>query len=42
MADLMQFLREEGISASILADVERFRQRFPVADSLQRRVPAPR
>lgn len=42
MADLMQFLREEGISASILADVECFRQRFPVADSLQRRVPAPR
>lgn len=42
MADLMQFLRDEGISASILDDVARFRQRFPVADSLQRRVPAPR
>lgn len=42
MADLMQFLRVEGISASILDDVARFRQRFPVADSLQRRVPAPR
>ena len=42
MADLMQFLRDEGISASILDDVARFRQRFPVAASLQRRVPAPR
>ena len=42
MLDILKFLEEEGVSADILGEVRRFRDRFPVEETLRRRVPDPR
>ena len=41
MLDMLEFLRDEGISPDIIAEVEKFRDAYPTADpALLRRVPA--
>ena len=43
MLDMLEFLRDEGISPDIIAEVEKFRDAYPTADpALLRRVPDPR
>ena len=39
---MLNFLKNEGISPKILAEVERFRGSFPVEDHLRQRIPVPR
>ena len=39
---MLNFLKNEGVSHSIIAEVERFRADFSVDDSLLRRIPVPR
>ena len=39
---MLQFLKNEGVSPSIIADVERFRAAFSVEESLRQRIPVPR
>ena len=39
---MLNFLKNEGVSHNILAEVERFRASFPVEDGLRHRVPVPR
>ena len=43
MLDILEFLRDEGVSADIIAEVKKFRGTYPEADTLlQRRIPDPR
>ena len=42
MFDMFGFLRDEGISAGIIAEIQKFRERFPVEGPLSSRVPEPR
>ena len=43
MLDILEFLRDEGVSADIIAEVKKFRDTYPEADALlQRRIPDPR
>ena len=43
MLDILEFLRDEGVSAGIIAEVKKFRDTYPEADALlQRRIPDPR
>ena len=43
MLDMLEFLRDEGISPDIIAEVKKFRDAYPTADpALLRRVPDPR
>ncbi len=42
MFDMLDFLRQEGVSGRIVAEVEKFRAQFPVEGPLSRRVPDPR
>ena len=39
--DIVEFLRQEGISESILAEAERFRSFYKLGECLQNRVPTP-
>lgn len=39
---MLNFLKNEGVSPSIIAEVERFRESFSVDDGLSRRIPVPR
>ena len=39
---MLNFLKNEGISPKIIAEVERFRGNFPVEDHLRQRIPVPR
>ena len=39
---MLNFLKNEGISPKIIAEVERFRGSFPVEDHLRQRIPVPR
>lgn len=40
--DMLEFLRQEGVSERIIEDIRRFRAQWPAEDSLQQRVPVPR
>lgn len=40
--DYLQFLKEEGIRDSILAEIEAFRKEYPLAESDRNRVPVPK
>ena len=43
MLDMLEFLRDEGVSADITAEIEKFRDAYPEEDeTLRRRVPDPR
>mgnify|MGYP002552373457 CR=1 FL=1 len=42
MFDMFGFLRDEGISPEIIAEIQKFRERFPVEGTLSSRVPEPR
>ena len=42
MFDMFSFLRDEGISPEIIAEIQKFRERFPVEGTLSSRVPEPR
>ena len=43
MLDILEFLRDEGVSADITAEIEKFRDAYPEEDeTLRRRVPDPR
>ena len=42
MADILHFLKEEGIGAGVLEEIGRFRAKYPVDGALNRRVPDPR
>ena len=39
---MLDFLRTEGISPDIIAEIERFRERFPAGEKLEKRIPTPR
>lgn len=39
---MLNFLKNEGVSNSILAEVEQFRKQFTVEDCLSHRIPVPR
>ena len=39
---MLNFLKSEGVSPSIIAEVERFRVKFPVNEGLNHRIPVPR
>lgn len=39
---MLNFLKNEGVSPSIIAEVERFRANFAVGDGLSHRIPVPR
>ena len=40
MLDMLEFLRDEGVSADITAEIEKFRDAYPEEDeTLRRRVP---
>lgn len=42
MLDMLEFLRDEGVSADITAEIEKFRDAYPEEDeTLRRRVPDP-
>ena len=42
MLDMLEFLRDEGVSPDILAEVKKFCDTYPEADPvLQRRIPGP-
>ena len=41
MEKILQYLKEEGIHASLLEAVEAFRAQFPAAPKEQNRIPAP-
>lgn len=40
--DMLEFLRQEGVSKRIIEEIRRFRAQWPAEDSLQQRVPVPR
>lgn len=40
--DMLEFLRQEGISERIIEEIRRFRAQWPAEESLQQRVPVPR
>lgn len=40
--DMLEFLRQEGVSERIIEEIRRFRAQWPAEDSLQQRVPVPR
>ena len=40
MEDLMQFLREEGISEDVLHEVHEYVVSHPVSDAMKQRIPA--
>lgn len=42
MLDMLDFLRQEGVSEKIIKEIERFRAQWPAAEALRRRVPEPR
>lgn len=39
---MLEFLRQEGVSAKIISEIERFRAQWPADDALRHRVPEPR
>ncbi|WP_295582957.1 AAA family ATPase [uncultured Oscillibacter sp.] len=39
---MLDFLKQEGVSPRLLAEVERFRAQYPAEDALRRRIPVPR
>ena len=39
---MLDFLRQEGISETIIREIEDFRAKWPMAGSLSRRIPSPR
>ena len=41
MEDLMQFLREEGISEDVLHEVHEYVVSHPVSDAMKQRIPVP-
>ncbi|WP_455581058.1 AAA family ATPase [Dysosmobacter sp.] len=42
MLDMLDFLRQEGVSEKIIKEIEHFRAQWPAAEALRRRVPEPR
>ena len=43
MQDMLEFLREEGVSPDIIAEIQKFRSTYPEEDpALLRRIPDPR
>ena len=40
--DMLEFLRQEGISERIIEEIRRFRAQWPAEESLRQRVPVPR
>ena len=41
MKDTLAFLREEGVSADLIAGVEAFRNTYPVKERYRDRIPVP-
>ena len=39
---MLDFLKNEGVSPKLIADIEKFRAKYPAEDALRRRVPVPR
>ena len=39
---MLDFLRTEGINPDIIAEIQRFRERFPAGEKLEKRIPTPR
>ena len=42
MSDIIDFLKNEGVSESILNDVRDFRQSYKVSPEMEKRIPSPR
>ena len=41
MSDILEFLREEGVSGNLIQGVEEFRGRYPVSEEYRDRIPEP-
>lgn len=41
MSDILDFLREEGVSGDLIRGVEEFRGRYPVSEEYRDRIPEP-